>query len=229
MILLFKPILANVGLPFTMFMLGLPFMAALATFGLGGLGIILLEALGLHQRESVSWRQAFWTSTVINLYSTLMGFLFTFMYASGGLWIFFIINVILLSWYLGQVLLRLVAESRGSSQPLIMKALTYLISFVVSLVIFITGGILNFRIGIKSIFFTNPMALTLNVYVTATLGLLALNFLLTWILESYSLTGQWKEKSPAKLCQTVFWLNVRSYVYILLPIVVLGGLLQKRL
>lgn len=43
--------------------------------------------------------------------------------------------------------------------------------------------------------------------------------------------GLWKDKdkSPAKLCQTVFWLNVRSYVYILLPITILGGLLNSAL
>ena len=58
MIMLFTPILANSGLPFTMVMLALPLRVWLATFGLGGLGIVLLEAWGLHQRESVPWRQA---------------------------------------------------------------------------------------------------------------------------------------------------------------------------
>ncbi|KGF71446.1 hypothetical protein DO97_19560 [Neosynechococcus sphagnicola sy1] len=212
-----------------MFMLGLPFIASLATFGLAGLGIVLVEALGLHQRESVSWIQAFWTSVWANLFSTFMGLIFTFMYAASGFLILLIINVVLLSWFLSRLLLRVLAELRGNVQLLLLQALTYLISFIVSLAIFITGGILNFGIGIKTRMLIEPGSFTLNVYVTAVLGLLALNFLLTWILESYWLTGKWKEKSPAKLCRTVFWINVRSYVYILLPIVILGGILQRKL
>jgi len=227
MVLIFSPILANVGLPFTMFMLGLPFLASVATFGLGGMGIVFVEACGLHQRESVSWLQAFWASVWINLFSTLMGFGFTFMYAASGLLILLIINVGLLSGFLGQLILRLLEARRGSPQLLLIQVFTYLISFVVSLAIFITGGILNFGIGTMHSFI-NPES-PLNTYIIATLGLLTLNFLLTWILESYWLTGQWKEISPAKLCRTVFWINVRSYVYILLPIVVLGGLLQRHL
>jgi hypothetical protein len=229
MILILNPILANAGLPFTMFMLVLPLVASVATFGLAGIGIVLVEALGLHQRESVSWTQAFWTSVWVNLFSTLMGLVFTFMYAASGLLILLIINVLLLSWFLSQLLRRLLDELRGNDRQLTMQALTYLISFIVSLAIFIIGGILNSGIGIKARMLFQPESFTLNTYAIATLGLLALNFIITWILESYLLTGKWKEKSPSKLCRTVFWINVRSYIYILLPIVILGGILQERL
>uniref|UniRef100_B8HT48 Uncharacterized protein n=1 Tax=Cyanothece sp. (strain PCC 7425 / ATCC 29141) TaxID=395961 RepID=B8HT48_CYAP4 len=216
-----------------MFMLGLPLRASVATFGLAGIGIVYLEAWGLHQRESVSWPQAFRKSIWINLFSTLMGFELTWGYAAGGLLFLMLINIGLLTLFLSQLLLRLLAARRGSPQLLLMKVLTYVISFVVSFVvsfaIFMIGANLNFGIGIKSRFMFEPESFTFSTYITATLGLLALNFLLTWILESYLLTRQWKEKSPAKLCRTVFWINVRSYVYILLPIVVLGGLLQSEL
>ncbi len=56
--MIFTPLLANSGLPFTISMLGLPLRVWFATFGLAGAAIVLLEAWGLHQRESVSWRQA---------------------------------------------------------------------------------------------------------------------------------------------------------------------------
>ena len=216
-----------------MVMLALPLRVWLATFGLGGLGIVLLEAWGLHQRESVPWRQALSISLDINVVSTLMGVWFTVMYTSSGLVFLFFPNVILLSWFLGKLLIRLLVERRGSSQSLIIQFFTYLISLVGSLIIFSSAAMLNSGIGIRKtmqqmVFRTEP-TFPLHIYVTAFLGLLSLNFLLTWILESYRLTELLKDKSPIKFCRTVFWINVRSYVYILLPIAILGNLLQRTL
>jgi hypothetical protein len=229
MAVIIQPVLANAGLPFTLFMLGLPFMASIATFGLAGIGIILLEALGIKQLESVPWREAFWTSLRINLFSTILGIGFACLYAASGLLILLIINLCLLTWFLGKLLIRLLVERKRNPQPLVVKFFTYLISLILSLTIFISAGMLNFGIGIKTRFHLMPDTFNLNTYVIATLGLLSLNFLLTWILESYWLTGEWPGKSPAKLCLTVFWINLRSYIYILLPIVIIGGLLQERL
>ncbi|NJL88965.1 MAG: hypothetical protein HC916_03530 [Coleofasciculaceae cyanobacterium SM2_1_6] len=238
--MIFTPLLANSGLPFTISMLGLPLRVWIATFGLAGVAIVLLEAWGLHQRESVSWRQALSTSFDINVVSTLIGVVFTFMYAASGLLIFFILNVILLSWFSGKLLIRLLVGRRGSSPSLAMQFSAYLISAVGSSIIFISAGWLNSGIGVRKIeqmrtieqiiSRTQP-TFPLHIYITAFLGLMSINFLLTWIIESYRLTGLWKDKdkSPAKLCLTVFWVNVRSYVYILLPITILGGLLNSAL
>jgi len=228
--MIFTPILTNSGLPFTIFMLGFPLAAWVTTFGLGGVAIVLLEAWGLHQRESVSWRQALSISLDINVVSTLIGFGFAFVYAGAVMSFFF--NVGLLSWFLGKLLIRLLVERRGSSPSPAMQFFTYLISLVGSSIIFISAGMLNSGIGVKrgwQMMSRIQPTFPWNVYITAFLGLLSLNFLLTWIIESYRLTGLWKDKSPAHLCQTVFWLNVRSYVYLILPIMILGGWLQRTL
>lgn len=218
-----------------MSMLGLPLIVWVTTFGLAGVAIVLLEAWGFHQRESVPWRQAFSTSFDINVVSTLIGFVFTFMYAAGGVgFIFFPVNVILVSWFSGRLIIRLLAERRGNSPALIMQIFIYLIGSVGSSIIFISGWMLNSGIGVRKIEHimsrTHP-TFPLHVYITAFLGLLSINFLLTWIIESYRLMRLWKDedKSPAKLCQTVLWINIRSYVYILLPITILGGLLNNTL
>ena len=224
-----SPVLANVGLPFTIFMLNLPFSSSIATFGLVGIGIILLEAWGLYQRESLNWRSALWQSFSINLFSTLMGFEFSFLYAGGANVFLLIINSCLLSWFLSSLLLGLLAERQDRPRSLLMKLLIHSIGFVVSLAVFIGAGILNFGIGNRIAFSMNPQSFTINNYITATLGLLIINFLLTLVLESFWLIRHLKEKSPSQLCRTVFWINVRSYSYILLPTLVLGGLLQNQL
>lgn len=224
-----SPVLANAGLPFTIFMLNQPFFSSIATFGLAGIGIILLEAWGLYKRESLNWRSALWNSFSINLFSTLVGILFSFAYAAGLNGFLLIINSCLLSWFLSSLLLGLLAERQDSPQSLLMKLLIHLINFAVSLAVFINAGILNFGIGNSVAFVMHQEIFTINNYITATLGLLIINFLLTVIVESFWLIQHLKEKSPSQLCRTVFWINVRSYSYILLPTLVLGGFLQNQL
>lgn len=180
-----SPVLANVGLPFTIFMLNIPLISSIATFGLVGIGIILLEAWGLYKRESLNWRSALWKSFSINLFSTLMGFEFSFVYTGGMNGFLLIINSCLLSWFLSSLLLGLRAERQDSPQSLPMKLLTRLISFVGSLAVFISAGILNFGIGNRIAFSLSPQSFTINNYITATLGLLIINFLLTLIRKAF--------------------------------------------
>ncbi len=226
LLLLASPVQANSGLPYTMFMLSLPFRTGILTGGAGWLVIVAVEALGLWQRESVSVKTAILTSAGMNLFSTLLGFLFMLPYAASGLWIFLLINSLLMGCIIAGVGQKLLDGKRFESKTWHMKLLFTLIGIVISASLFIIAGILNSGIGIQSSW-TNSQINPVT-YVIATLGLLGLNFLLTWISESYWLINRWKGKIPIQLSQTLFWINLRSYVYILLPTIMLNLLFQER-
>lgn len=224
-----SPILANAGLPFTIFMLNLPFRSSIATFGLAGLGIILLEAWGIYKRESLDWKNAIWQSFSMNIFSTLMGFLFSAPYVSGGTVVVLFATPFLLSWFLSNLVISWLAEHQNKPQSLLIKLIIYLISFVLSFNLFMSAAKLNFDFGNRGAAFRiNAENHTINNYITATIGLLIINFLLTLILESFWLIQHLKGKSSSQLCRTVFWVNVRSYIYILLPALILGGILQTQ-
>jgi hypothetical protein len=238
-LILSSPAYANSWPPMAIFLLHLPILPSLATYGLGLVAIVVMEALILHRREKVKLFKSLGCTALANLDSLIMGCLITFSFVclpsvlrQIALGRIFDKSSVLL--FLGSLLppyIMLVVGSNAISASdnsirnwmttiynLILWGFVWLVGLVLTVLLFdwvrtINYGLANFE------FFPDPKV-PFYVNLLQLLGailFLILGFTMSWVTEAFVLSKIFKNRTKHFL-QTVLIMNVRSYSYIAIPI-----------
>lgn len=212
------PASANSWPPMAIWLLQIPLSVGFITYGLGLIGIIILEGLILAKRENISFNKGISLSFLANFCSLILGNLFIWglsalPYAAIG-W-----QMLGLSYLLLVIFSSLLFPLKQSKHFIINPFFLKILSLFSWSLIWFCGFI--YSMVLLSLPFFSPTSFFIKILQLLAVAIfMGIGFAMSLVSEGFCLKKLLPENS-GNLGKTILIMNVRSYAYIAIPITLL--------